>query len=152
MTKSNYDENQILILEFDSIEDMRKIMEKSATNYEGFIKNRIGYNFPSKFIVQNIPDFNKDLHKYVIAYIRGDLQVKKHELCHALFYLSEKYKKVWIKKWNLLNPNIKQKIEKKLKYMGYSDSFIIDEFQAYTQDGSRMFSNYFQNITDIVYI
>jgi len=139
MNINYYTDNEILILEFNSISDMNQIMEKSATHYEGFIKNRIGYNFPSKFIIGNIPHYNKNLHQYIIGYVRGNNKVKTHELCHAKFYTSEKYRKYWTKKWNILNINIRQKITKKLKYMGYNDQVIIDEFQAYSQDGSKIF-------------
>jgi len=140
MNINYYTENEILILEFNSIIQMNQIMEKSANNYEGFIKNRIGFNFPSDFVIGTIPYFDKNRHKYVIGYIKGDWKVRKHEMCHAKFYISKKYRKFWIKKWNLLNSNIRQKIIKKLKYMGYSDNVIIDEFQAYMQDNSKIFN------------
>ena len=147
MNINHYTEYETLILEFDSISNMSKIMEKSATHYEGFIKNRIGFNFPAKFIIGNIPYYNKNLHKYVIGFLKGDTQTKRHEICHAKFYISEKYRKFWIKKWNVLNSNIRHKITIKLNYMGYNDEVIVDEFQAYSQDGSKMFYNYFNNIT-----
>ena len=38
--------NDILCLEFDSVGEMRNLLESSATKYEGFIENRVGYNFP----------------------------------------------------------------------------------------------------------
>lgn len=134
----NYSRNDILCLEFDSICEMRNLLESSATKYEGFIENRVGYNFPSSYIHTTLPGL-KQSHKYVIGYLKGDKKTAIHEMCHAMFYCDNSYRKKWTKKWNSLNFIDKRKISKKLTAMGYSNNVLIDEYQAYSQDFSNLF-------------
>lgn len=132
--------NAILEIEFDDVTSMRELLEDSASNYEGYIKQRVGYNFPTSFIIGYIPGVNKH-HKYVVGYLKGDYKTKNHEMCHALFHCDPNYNKKWVKAWNSLNKNMRRKIEKKLQYMGYPEHLWVDEWQAYSQDRSGLFKS-----------
>lgn len=132
-------DNIVLCLSFDAIDEMRKKLEPSANAYEGHIKNRIGFNFPANSAI-NIPELKAN-HKYIIGHIKGDKQTAIHEMCHALFYCDHSYKKKWLKNWKNLNDNHRRKIKKKLAHMNYPENVWIDEWQAYTQDGSNLFKN-----------
>lgn len=106
-------------LVFTNIDEMSKQLEKRASEYEGYVPRRTGYNFP-----------NKD-GTYTIAYIKGDYLTKMHERRHAMYYLNSDYRKYINELWSSLDPAVKRDIEKFLKRCGYKDSVIIDEFQAY---------------------
>lgn len=127
----------ILCLSFDTLDEMKKKLEQSANAYEGKIENRIGFNFPASY-ARNISELKAN-HKYVIGHIKGDKQTAIHEMCHAHFYCDYKYKKKWEKNWHSLNNNERRKIQKKLTHMNYPEDVWIDEWQAYTQDGSKTF-------------
>lgn len=108
-----------------------------------------GFNFPSSVLKpfkdgrfgklskreQLVLDqFNNNSNKfYIIATYKSknyknDLEVKKHELAHSLFYLNKKYQK---KVLNILSKvNIKP-IHKYLKKIGYHQSVWTDESHAY---------------------
>jgi hypothetical protein len=133
--------NCILKLEFNTIEEMTDIVGQSANGYEGYIKHRIGFNFPSEFAIGKLNQKTglRDHHTYVIAYIKGDVKTAAHEMYHAKFYIDESHRKKWTKIWFSLNSNLRMKIEKKLTYMGYPESVWIDEYQAYKQDCSGTF-------------
>ena len=130
--------DEVLSLQFKNIRQMVEKLEPSADSYEGYIKNRVGFNFPAEFSI-NIPEL-KPHHKYVIGFIQNDKQTATHEMCHALYHCDEKYKKTWKKKWNNLNDNVRRKVEKKLAQMNYPNEVWIDEWQAYSQDGSKTFA------------
>ena len=131
---------KILCLEFDNLTKMRNALEASAIKYEGVLNNRVGYNFPVSYLIdKSIPEL-KPHHEYVIAYVKGDHKTSFHEMCHARFYCDESYRKTWTKKWNMLNPRVRQKIIKKLSYIGYPESVWIDEYQAYFQERASIVS------------
>jgi hypothetical protein len=106
-------------IEFKSANAMTQEMEKFASAYEGYVPGRIGYNFPN------------DDGSYTIAYIKGDYATKMHELRHARYYLDSQYRNEVNKIWSLLDNDTKRTIERFLKRCGYSESVLIDEFQAY---------------------
>tara|TARA_Y100000389_G_scaffold204259_1_gene255911 strand:+ start:4633 stop:5043 length:411 start_codon:yes stop_codon:yes gene_type:complete len=132
-------EEYCLVLEFDNLVEMRKLLEESANNYEGYIDGRIGYNFPSEYLIRENVGLKKS-HKYVISYLKGDVKTKCHELCHARFYCDERYRKLWTKKWDSLNMNVRRKISRKFALMGYPEKVWVDEYQAYKQDRSGFLS------------
>lgn len=107
-----------------------------------------GFNFPSKVLVPfkeglfdpltknekiilNFFKYRND-NFYIIGSNSND--VLKHELCHALYYTNENYKKNIN---NLILKN-KNKLNKALNYLikiGYHKKVIFDELQAYVLDG-----------------
>jgi len=103
-----------------------------ADIYEGSIKNRIGFNFPMK-IVPPSNLLRKYKADYVIVYKQKDIQTKKHELRHAMFFLDKEYRDSVEKLWNSITDVSKQKILTLLKKMNYPDDqkILLDEFQAY---------------------
>lgn len=114
-----FKEMNIKELVFRNKATMSAKMEADASKYEGYIPGRNGYNFP-----------NKD-GSYTIAYIRSDILTKKHELCHAKYYYSAKYRKEVQELWDSLSNENQKTIEMFLQKCGYKKEFFLDEFQAY---------------------
>ena len=104
---------------FNNVYEMSQKMECEACLYEGHIKGRQGYNFP-----------NKD-GSYTIAYIKGDIVTKKHEMRHAMFFFDKEYRKEVIDLWNSFSEKEQDTIEKFLCKCGYKREQYIDEFGAY---------------------
>ncbi len=124
--------NKILILNFKgNIKLMNEILDPISNIYEGELNKRIGHNFPSTFI----PNNNHLLSQYKSKcdYVIGISNIKdlNHELAHAKFYLDSDYKRQIIDEWENLNNLTRTHIYNFLKKLGYSDSVIIDEYQAY---------------------
>jgi hypothetical protein len=110
-------------------------------------KDWIGYNIPSWVLTPFkeglfdplTPEENEllDLLKYRkdSFYIIGaqDSSVLRHELAHALYFHSAKYREEII---NFINKN-KKKLKRPIQYIkdkGYCDETLYDEFQAYITD------------------
>lgn len=114
-----------------------KTIREIASEYEGDIKNRIGFNFPFK----NIKNITKNklfqpyvfLVDYVIVYKKGDVLTKKHELLHAKYFMDESYRKDIKKLWNNLDTLFQKTVLEMLKKMNYGENMnlLMDEFQAY---------------------
>jgi hypothetical protein len=122
--------NDILIIRFNNQKHMNNILDPLSNTYEGTIINRIGHNFPISYIPENhiLAPF-KVKAKYVVGiYNFKDL---KHELLHAKYYLDPNYKKQINDEWNNLTKEKRNHITNFLKKLSYSDSVIIDEYQAY---------------------
>lgn len=102
-----------------------------ADQYEGPVANRMGANFPLS--TKNIPHIPIEMKKiqYVIMYRRGDAQTKKHELCHARYFLDPAYRQQAQQLWNSLEKKSRQKVETMLQKMRYPSHVFVDEFQAY---------------------
>jgi len=79
-------------LVFKNREEMTQELQRSANIYEGYIPGRIGFNFPNAN------------GSYTIAYIKGDIHTKKHELLHAKYYINAEYRKYVRDLWNSLDP------------------------------------------------
>lgn len=131
---------------FNNINDMTRYIDPISQYIEGSTKDtRIGHNFSiesfckyisllknhTKEIKEIISVVKKHEVKYIIAYISGDIQTKKHELQHAKFYIDEQYRISIYDKWNNLDKKTQNHIVCFLKRLGYPDEVIIDEFQAY---------------------
>jgi hypothetical protein len=116
-------------LVFKSRDEMSEKMESSACEYEGFVPGRNGYNFP-----------NKD-GSYTIAYIKGDILTKMHELRHAMYFFDSKYRKEVEDLWSSFSCEDRTVIEKFLAKCGYHKDMFLDEFQAYwfTEKNPRKF-------------
>jgi hypothetical protein len=131
--------NNILIVHFNGNKNkMNELLDIISNNYEGIIKNREGHNFPSQFIPKNhlLSKYINEC-KYVIGiYNNKDI---KHEMLHAKYYIDKDYYQKINKEWNEIEPNIKEYLTKFLKKLGYSESVIIDEYQAYRYSESDNF-------------
>lgn len=123
--------NDILILNFKgNLNLMSKLLDSISNKYEGNLTNRIGHNFPSNLIPPNhFLSKYKSKCKYIVAI--SNIKDLAHELAHAKFYLDPNYKNKIINEWENLNKLHQIKIYNFLKKLGYSDSVIIDEYQAY---------------------
>lgn len=148
MTKGvtlNCNDNGILTLEFANMQTMTSWLEPVSTFVEGKTTTcRIGHNFSIVEYNNYIQHVNKNgiepintmlkRHtniKYIIGYVRGDVKTKKHELCHALFYVDKGYNEKMMNLWESLAPLTKRRIEDFLNRLGYPHNKHIDEFQAY---------------------
>jgi len=123
MKKANQAQTQIQMkikeYVFKNKQEMISKMESSATEYEGFIPGRNGYNFP-----------NKD-GSYTIAYVEKDIMTKIHELRHAKFYFDSNYRSDVQNIWESFSNEDRTTIEKFLGKCGYKKEFFLDEFQSY---------------------
>lgn len=128
-------EHQILHIIYKDINEIPKNIIDICNAYEGEIKQRIGFNFPMTFVKKTDPksDLLKYNTDYVIAYKKGDIPTKKHELQHARYYMDTEYKKQVHKLWESFSDSYKTQILLQLKKMKYPDNMdiLIDEFQAY---------------------
>jgi hypothetical protein len=69
----------------------------------------------------------------MIAYKKGDIHTKQHELQHARFYLDPTYQQEVRQLWNSFSTSFQQSVTALLQKMKYpNDPYILlDEFQAY---------------------
>lgn len=106
-----------------------------SNQYEGKIPERIGTNFPMDFVKKLCPTHPllKYTAKYVIAYQKGDILTKKHEMCHAAFYLDPHYRHKVETLWESFSNSYQQKVHSLLQKMKYPNDphILLDEFQAY---------------------
>lgn len=62
---------------------------------------------------------------------RSKQDVLSHELAHAFYYTSVKFKRMMLHVIKTMATKVKRQIFKKLKEMGYSGNVLLDELQAY---------------------
>jgi hypothetical protein len=124
-------ENQLLILHFEGNRTkMNQVLDILSNAYEGIIHNREGHNFPSSFITKSHILYRyKDQCKYVIGVYNG--KSITHELLHVQYFIDPEYKDKILQEWSDMEPHKRNYITSFLKRLGYSDSVIIDEYQAY---------------------
>lgn len=144
---------QIIQYAYKNAEDIPKFIIMIATLYEGYIKNRIGYNIPVNFIrkldkkhiVFQDEELKKILKnnniKYIVVYRKNDYKTRDHELAHAKFHINSQYKNNIIEKWHILQKKEQDKIIQKLISLGYPNdiNILIDEWQAYLTEDSNYF-------------
>lgn len=132
------------IVEFKTQELMSLYMDDVSSVYEGKLSsNRIGHNFPLhvlKGMMKGQP-YQLKLYElivgasgavdYVVGYLSGDVHTKQHELRHAMYYCDVGYRAKVLKAWNALDTKTRGKIEDFLAKLGYPESVMVDEFQAY---------------------
>lgn len=68
---------------------------------------------------------------YVIAAKEGDVQTMDHEIAHAMFYLDDDYRKAASKLVAVMDPTMRQKMEKIFLEWGYARQVWVDELNAY---------------------
>lgn len=126
-------DGQVLVLEFRSREEMNRALDELSRPEDGLTAARTGHNFP----VTSVPgdhwlqeEFTPET-RYIVAYCKGDVQTYRHEQAHARFALDSAYHAEVVAFWNSLTPQQQTHITDFLKRLGYSDSAVLDEFQAY---------------------
>ena len=129
------EEDDILHIIYNRKEQLPASILEICDQYEGKIPQRIGTNFPMDFVKKMIPSHPllKYNAKYVIAYQKGDIVTKKHEMCHAAFYLDPDYRKKIETMWTSFSKTYQKKVYQMLQKMKYPNNpqILLDEFQAY---------------------
>lgn len=103
--------------------------------YEGAIKDRVGFNFPMS-IVKKVDPKSPLLAfqaEYVIAYRKGDILTKRHELQHAKYHLNREFREEVRALWDSSTKEFQQSVLDRLLQMKYPNdmAILLDEFQAY---------------------
>ena len=118
----------------DRSSDKMRDLECLASEYEGNMKGRVGFNFPltpdMKLPKWLKPHINKEI-KYLIAYKKGDVATLKHELQHAKYYLDIEFRSKVDEIWESLSESVQFTVKAMLTKMGYPEHVMMDEFQAY---------------------
>jgi hypothetical protein len=111
---------------------MNELLSDISDMYEGELRQiREGHNIPASAIPKSHPIYTllKPDCVYVIGcYNSNSLQ---HELLHAQFYADHVYRDRIQREWESLPSAIQTHIIHFLKRLGYPDSVILDEYQAY---------------------
>lgn len=111
-----------------AIVKFRKLMDGKLTKRElAFLK-----------IVDKHFKKNEQLDMYVIV-TNGKNHGFRHELIHALYYVNLDYNILCQKLIKQIKPIDFRKIKSKLMNLGYNESVILDEINAYISSGSRAF-------------
>jgi len=125
----------ILHLIYDKITDIPADIQAICTAYEGDVPGRIGWNVPMDFIRSRFPRHSILRHEaaYVIAYKKGDVQTKRHELQHAKYHMDATYREQVRTLWDSFSHTFQQKVITHLQKMKYPNDphILLDEFQAY---------------------
>lgn len=69
--------------------------------------------------------------KYLIGVESLNSSTFEHEMCHAMYYVDEEYRKKADELTASLSDSVKKKMKKNLSNMGYNSSVFKDEVQAY---------------------
>jgi hypothetical protein len=127
--------DKILFVAYDDIDEIIEL-QPFADKYEGKISGRYGLNFPfhlmkSKKSSKFISKILKYQAEYLIAYKKGDIVTKKHEMQHAKYYIDSEYRDSIKKLWDSFDSKYKSNVISMLGKMGYPEHVMLDEFQAY---------------------
>ena len=129
------EQDHILHIIYDRGEELPESILEICNQYEGKIPERIGSTFPMDFVKKMFPSHSllKYNAKYVIAYQKGDILTKKHEMCHASFYLDPVYRQKIETMWASFSTAYQKKVHGMLQKMKYPNDpqLLLDEFQAY---------------------
>jgi hypothetical protein len=135
----------ILEMCFTTPDAMERLIAPFSNSYEGTTSSRrMGHNFPIESATKaqvNSQELTpirtlfqqsaKRGIRYIIAYLQGDHNTRRHELRHALFFVDNAYKATVEKLWDELSDKDKERVTSLLTTMGYDKHVHIDEFQAY---------------------
>lgn len=125
----------VLLLHFLSKERMNDLLTPISNIYEGgeLSQAREGHNFPSTFIPMDHPLYKHVESNPACVYVIGVYNPKSipHELRHAMFYADTAYRIRIIEEWNAFPEKTRQHITQFLTRLGYKESVLIDEYQAY---------------------
>lgn len=124
----------VLILHFSTKDRMNECLDPISNMYEGILtQNREGHNFPAYYVWREHPIYKHIESASNCVYVIGVYNPTslQHELLHARFYADSKYNADIKTEWNNLPEATKNHITEFLKRLGYRESVIIDEYQAY---------------------
>ena len=94
------------------------------------------YDDVMEAIVHQIYELNgDDADGYIIGAENTEGDTFQHEVCHGLYYTDSEYKSIVDGVTNLIPTNYYDIFKTNLLNMGYTDSVINDEIQAYLQYG-----------------
>ncbi len=116
---------------------------KVAVNCMIAIKNKTPYDDIMEEIIDDIlRNHNYSLSIYIIGTNTDSGSTFKHEICHALYYTSKIYKETADVLTSLIPKKYKKIFKDNLIALGYNESVIDDEIQAYmmTNYKSKYFS------------
>lgn len=116
---------------------------KVAVNCMIAIKNKTPYDDVMEEIIDEIlRNHNYSLSSYIIGTKSDKGSEFKHEMCHALYYTNKTYKYTADILTSLISIKYKNIFKENLKALGYNESVIDDEIQAYmmTNYKSKYFS------------
>ena len=143
----------LLTLEFQTVEDMSLRLENISNFSEGgSIRRRQGHNFPAaaatsyfkkrgtdagkltpeEASIKQLLNIYTDV-KYVVAWRKGDVAARVHELAHSCWALDAVHRSAVEGAWRSLPLDLQSSIREFLLRLGYedNDNVIIDEFGAY---------------------
>lgn len=138
-------QDYILSLEFSSLADMEVILKPVSDFYEGPIVNRQGHNFPRETLMSYMKqtaaqpcqsslfkhmEQNKQF-RYLIAFLKGDVKTKLHELRHAMYHVDAQYREYVASLWDSMTSKEQHNVVAFLTKLGYDAKVHLDEFQAY---------------------
>ena len=103
--------------------------------YEKKIPDQNEYDIVFHGIVNCIPD----LKFYLIGAQKKDKATEDHEICHAFFYLKADYKKVVTDLISKMSEGLYNRLSRHLNEMGYTETVIVDEIQAYAATNVELF-------------
>ena len=126
-------QKRILHIIYDVITELPDIIYTAANAHEGYIPDRVGFNFPMKILQQFKSPLTKYEADYVITYRANDLNTKRHELQHAKYDMDIEYQKKVHCLWKSFSTSFQNSILQKLRNTKYPDNprILMDEFQAY---------------------
>ena len=116
---------------------------KVAVNCMIAIKNKTPYDDVMEEIIDEIlRNHNYSLSSYIIGTKSDKGSEFKHEMCHALYYTNKTYKDTADVLTSLISIKYKNIFKENLIALGYNESVIDDEIQAYmmTNYKSKYFS------------
>jgi hypothetical protein len=131
-------QDRILHGAYEKREEVPTEVDFLATQYEGAIPKRTGWNIPMVFIEQYATKHSFlrtyiTIADYMIVYPRNDIQTKKHELLHAWYGIRPDYREQVSRLWESLTDKERDRVRMVLRNLCYPDNPAIqlDEFQAY---------------------
>jgi len=122
---------------------------KVAVNCMIAIKNKTPYDDIMEEIIDEIlRNHNYSLSSYIIGTKTDSGSTFKHEMCHALYYTNKTYKDTADVLISLIEKKYKNIFKNNLMELGYNESVIADEIQAYMMTNYK--SKYFSKGVDII--
>lgn len=156
--------DKVLCFEFSSKFTMKSCLETFIMLYENkpYIEN-LGCYFPTTSALKWIRDtegrvknenqktfmhhikINSQKCVYVVAFVKGETNMKLHCLRHARFFIDYRYRSRVEHVWRNLDMRTKFQIAQALDSMGYPEHLWIDEFQAYITTEHKGFFGFQQD-------
>lgn len=153
-----FQHHRFTIAEYVSWYSKKDTGRKKYPHHFTYAADWVGFNFPTRVIDQviklGIPDPNhydslmagilgaiKDNAQnddcYLIGIQTGQTATLEHEMAHALYFLDEDYRVAVGSLIEALPTEIHDRMAKGITRLGYADSSVNDEIQAFSLTGSR---------------